>query len=82
MRGDRGGQANLQVQVRLIDPLNHIQSVDLLYAPAGGRSGAAGPDAEGSWSPLPQSQTINLTRNGAIASASFSTPTRTPGTVA
>ena len=52
MRGERAGTADLQVRVRLIDPLNHIQSVEFLYAPTSARGPQAGPDPDGSWSPL------------------------------
>jgi S1-C subfamily serine protease/regulation of enolase protein 1 (concanavalin A-like superfamily) len=73
MRGERGGLAELQVRVRLIDPLNHIQSLDFLYAPGSAGPGA-GPDANGSWSPLPGAQTVSLSRNGATASATIQAP--------
>ena len=53
MRGEHTGQADLQVRVRLIDPLNRIKSVDFLYAPRSVGNGATGPDSDGSWAPLP-----------------------------
>src|SRR5579883_1468916 len=72
MRGERGGQADLQVRVRLIDPLNKVQSVEFLYAPAGGgQRPGAGPDADGSWAPLPGAQTVSLNRDGATASGTI-----------
>jgi regulation of enolase protein 1 (concanavalin A-like superfamily) len=74
MRGEHGGQADLQVRVRLIDPLNKVQSVEFLYAPAGGSRPGPGPDADGSWSPLPGAQTVSLSRNGATATANFQAP--------
>jgi S1-C subfamily serine protease/regulation of enolase protein 1 (concanavalin A-like superfamily) len=73
MRGERGGLAELQIKVRLIDPLNRIQSLDFLYSPAAVGAGV-GPDADGSWSPLPGAQTVSLNRNGATASATIHTP--------
>jgi S1-C subfamily serine protease len=51
MRGESGGQADVQVEVSLIDPRKRIQSVDVLFAPAGKASAGAAPDAEGSWPP-------------------------------
>lgn len=52
MRGERGGQADLTGHVRLIDPLKHIRSAELLYAPA---MGLAPPPPDGQGHPLPLS---------------------------
>jgi regulation of enolase protein 1 (concanavalin A-like superfamily) len=73
MRGERGGLAELQVRVRVIDPLSRIESLDLLFAPSSSRSDAA-PDGDGSWPPLPGAQTVSLNRNGAVAMATFQAP--------
>ncbi len=78
MRGEHGGQADLQVQVRLIDPLNHIQSVEFLYAPTTVRRPEVGPGTDGSWSPLAGAQTVSLNRNGTTASATIQAPVKSP----
>ena len=68
MLGENSGLADIQVKVGVIDPLNRIQSLAFLYSSASAGPGA-GPDANGSWSPLPGAQTVSLNRNGATASA-------------
>jgi regulation of enolase protein 1 (concanavalin A-like superfamily) len=78
MRGDHAGQADLQVRVRLIDPLNHIKSVDFLYAPGSVGNSATGPDSDGSWAPLPGAQTVSLYRDGATASATIQARVKSP----
>ena len=78
MKGESGGQANLQVQVSLIDPLKRIESVDFLFAPAAKGSQSAGPDADGSWPPLENAETVNLTISGPSASGDFKAKIKSP----
>ncbi len=78
MRGEHAGQADLQVRVRLIDPLNRIKSVDFLYAPGSVGHRATGPDSDVSWAPLPGARTVNLYRDGATASATIQAPVKSP----
>jgi S1-C subfamily serine protease len=69
LRGERGGRATIEARARMIDPLNHVQSVHLLVAPAGSSTGA--PDADGNWPALTGAQTIALNRELSIAAATF-----------
>jgi hypothetical protein len=53
----------------MIDPLNHVQYVQLLIAPAAPK--AAAPDGDGNWPALTGAQSVDLNRVGPIARATF-----------
>jgi S1-C subfamily serine protease/regulation of enolase protein 1 (concanavalin A-like superfamily) len=78
MQGESGGQANMQVEVNLIDPRQRIRSVDFLFAPAAKMSASAGPDSEGNWPRLRDAQIVNLGVRGATASGGFRAAVKSP----
>ena len=78
MRGERSGMADLDIQVPLIDPMKHIQSVEFHYGRSDGGGPRTGPDAEGNWPLLPDAQTVSLNRSGATASATIRAPLGSP----
>jgi S1-C subfamily serine protease len=69
MRGPQDSQPLIEARARLIDPLNHIQDIRLLVAPAG--STAGGPDADGNWPALAGAQSVQLNRAAPIPTTSF-----------
>jgi S1-C subfamily serine protease/regulation of enolase protein 1 (concanavalin A-like superfamily) len=76
MRGENSGQTNLDVEVRLIDPLNRIASVEFLYAKAPANPSSADPNSTGSWQALPDAETVNLALRNESASGNFKTAER------
>jgi S1-C subfamily serine protease/regulation of enolase protein 1 (concanavalin A-like superfamily) len=67
--GEQGNRPLLEARARMIDPLNHVQTVQLLIGPGG--STAGGPDADGNWPALTGAQSVQLNRATPIATASF-----------
>src|SRR5207247_2060778 len=63
LRGTQGGTADLQIEARVVDPLNRLRAIELLYAPAGTQSPPQ-PAADGTWPPLPGAIRVNLAVNG------------------
>src|SRR5262249_17460849 len=63
-----GNRPLVEARARMIDPLNHVQAVQLLIAPVG--SAAGRPDADGNWPALTGAQTVQLNRATPIATAS------------
>jgi len=69
--GERGNRPLLEARARLIDPLNHVQFVQLLIAPAGSTEG--GPDVDGNWPALTEAQAVGLNLGSSgTATATFS----------
>jgi hypothetical protein len=67
--GEPGNRPLLEARARMIDPLNHVQTVQLLIAP--GSSTAGGPDADGNWPALTGAKSVRLNRATPIATTSF-----------
>jgi S1-C subfamily serine protease/regulation of enolase protein 1 (concanavalin A-like superfamily) len=70
---ETGGTADIEARATLIDPLNKIRSVEVLFIPApeGKPAFKRGPD--GSWPPLEGATRVSLSQNqnGAVATGSF-----------
>jgi S1-C subfamily serine protease/regulation of enolase protein 1 (concanavalin A-like superfamily) len=69
IRGPQDRQPLIEARARLIDPLNHVQDIHLVVAPAA--STAGGPDADGNWPALTGAQTVQLNRAALIPTTSF-----------
>jgi S1-C subfamily serine protease/regulation of enolase protein 1 (concanavalin A-like superfamily) len=67
LRSETNGMADIQVEAKLIDPLNRIRDVELLYAPSRALQAGMNPGADGSWPPLAGATRVNLSLSGPTA---------------
>jgi S1-C subfamily serine protease/regulation of enolase protein 1 (concanavalin A-like superfamily) len=74
-RAEKEGKADLQVQVKVIDPLKQVRGVSFYFVPAANtQQPLPKPNSDGTWPPLPGATSIRLGVNDQVATAPFQAP--------